>query len=140
MKIRFKLEIFQYYGWVIIGVSLLGFMAFSLSAQTITIFMKSILMEFGVSRAAAFLGISISCAIAGISGTLAGYLSDRYGSRRVMSIGGIFHGLAICSVSLINNTWQFYVTFGILTSFFSSFVGIMPITIVLSNWFKKIKK
>ena len=137
MKFRLNLEFFQYYGWVIIGVSLLGFMAFSLSAQTITIFMKSILMEFGVSRAAAFLGISISCAIAGISGTLAGYLSDRYGSRRVMSIGGIFHGLAICSVSLINNTWQFYVTFGILTSFFSSFVGIMPITIVLSNWFKK---
>jgi len=137
MKFRLNLEFFQYYGWIIIGVSLLGFMAFSLSAQTITIFMKSILMEFGVSRAAAFLGISISCAIAGISGTLAGYLSDRYGSRVVISIGGIFHGLAICSVSLINNTWQFYVTFGILTSFFSSFVGIMPITIVLSNWFKK---
>ena len=133
MKIRFKLEIFQYYGWVIIGVSLLGFMAFSLSAQTITIFMKSILMEFGVSRAAAFLGISISCVIAGISGALAGYLCDRFGSRRVMSIGGILHGMAICSVSLINNTWQFYLTFGILTSFFSSFIGIMPITTVLSN-------
>jgi MFS family permease len=137
MKNRFNLEIFQYYGWVIIGVSLLGFMAFSLSAQTITIFMKSILVEFGASRAAAFLGISISCAVAGISGTLAGYLCDRYGSRRVMSIGGILHGMAICSVSLINSTWQFYVTFGILTSFFSSFIGIMPITTVLSNWFKK---
>ena len=137
MKIRFKLEIFQYYGWVIIGISLLGFMVFSLSAMTITIFMKSILVEFGVSRAAAFLGISISCAVAGLSGTLAGYLSDRYGSRIVISVGGILHGLAICSVSLINNTWQFYVTFGILTSFFSSFVGIMPITTVLSNWFKK---
>jgi len=137
MKFRLNLEFFRYYGWVIIGVSLLGFMAFSLSAQTITIFMKSILVEFGASRAAAFLGISISCAVAGLSGTLAGYLCDRYGSRRVMAIGGILHGLAICSVSLINSTWQFYLTFGILTSFFSSFVGIMPITSVLSNWFKK---
>jgi len=137
MKFRLNLEFFQYYGWVIIGISLLGFMVFSLSAMTITIFMKSILVEFGVSRAAAFLGISISCAVAGLSGTLAGYLSDRYGSRIVISVGGILHGLAICSVSLINNTWQFYVTFGVLTSFFSSFVGIMPITTVLSNWFKK---
>ena len=137
MKFRLNLEFFQYYGWVIIGVSLLGFMAFSLSAMTITIFMKSILVEFGASRAAAFLGISIACAIAGISGTLAGYLSDRYGSRAVISIGGILHGIAICTVSLINSTWQFYLTYGILTSFFSSFIGIMPITIVLSNWFKK---
>ncbi len=137
MKFRLNLEFFHYYGWVIIGVSLLGFMAFSLSAMTITIFMKSILVEFGASRAAAFLGISIACAIAGISGTLAGYLSDRYGSRAVISIGGILHGIAICTVSLINSTWQFYLTYGILTSFFSSFIGIMPITIVLSNWFKK---
>ncbi len=87
MKFRLNLEFFQYYGWVIIGISLLGFMVFSLSAMTITIFMKSILVEFGVSRAAAFLGISISCAVAGLSGTLAGYLSDRYGSRIVISVG-----------------------------------------------------
>jgi sugar phosphate permease len=98
--------------------------------------MKSILVEFNASRAAAFFGISIACAVAGVSGTLAGILSDRYGSRVVLSIGGILHGLALCSVSLINNTWQFYLAYGILASFFSSFVGIMPIISVLSNWFK----
>ena len=89
MKFRLNLEFFRYYGWVIIGVSLLGFMVFSLSLMTITIFMKSILVEFNVSRAAAFLGISISCAVSGISGTLAGYLSDRYGSR-IVSASGVF--------------------------------------------------
>lgn len=137
MKNRFNVEMFNYYGWVIIGISFLGFMVFSLSQQTITIFMKSILVEFNASRGAAFLGISIACAVAGLSGTLAGALSDRFGSRWVICIGGILHGLAICSVSLIHNTWQFYLAFGILASFFSSFVGIMPIVCVLSNWFKK---
>lgn len=137
MKTRFNLNFFNYYGWVIIGVSFMGFMVFSLSQQTITIFMKSILVEFGSSRAAAFFGISIACAVAGVSGTLAGVLSDRYGSRIVLSIGGILHGLAICSVALVNNTWQFYLAYGILASFFSSFVGIMPIISVLSNWFKE---
>ncbi len=137
MKNRFDLEMFNYYGWVIIGVSFLGFMVFSLSQQTVTIFMKSILVEFNTSRGAAFLGISIACAVAGLSGTLAGALSDRFGSRWVICIGGIVHGLAICSVALIHNTWQFYLTYGILASFFSSFVGIMPIISVLSNWFKK---
>ena len=85
----------------------------------------------------AFLGISIACAVAGVCGTLAGVLSGRYGSRLVLSIGGILHGLAICSVSLIQSTWQVYLTYGILASFFSSFVGIMPLMSVLSNWFKK---
>ena len=137
MKKPLNVDCFNYYGWVIIAVSFLGFMVFSLSQQTITIFMKSILVEFDVSRAAAFFGISIACAVAGASGTLAGILSDRYGSRIVLSIGGILHGLALCSVAFINSTWQFYLIYGILVSFFSSFVGIMPIISVLSNWFKK---
>ena len=137
MKIRLQLESFHYYGWLIIGVSFLGFMVFSLSSQTITIFMKSILEEFGASRGAAFLGISISCVVAGISGTLAGVLSDRFGSRWVISIGGILLGLAFCSVSLISSIWQFYFTFGVLTSFFSSYVGVTTIIPVLSNWFKR---
>ena len=89
MKNRFNIDMFNYYGWVIIGISFLGFMVTSLSQQTITIFMKSILVEFNASRGAAFLGISISCAVAGISGTLAGALSDRFGSRWVLCIGGI---------------------------------------------------
>ncbi|MBW1995836.1 MAG: MFS transporter [Deltaproteobacteria bacterium] len=137
MKKRFHLEMFNYYGWVIIAISFLGFMVFSLSQQTITIFMKSILVEFKTSRAAAFLGISISCVVAGFSGTLAGALSDRFGSRWVLCIGGILHGIAICSVALVHSTWQFYLAYGLLASFFSSFVGIMPLISVLSNWFKR---
>jgi len=137
MNIPSLIRSLRYYGWVILGISFLGFMVMNLSQHTIPIFMKSILEEFGASRAKAFFGISIAAAVAGIAGPAVGFLVDRFGSRRVMSIGGVLVGLALCSVSLIDSLWQFYLTFGVLVSFFGSMIGMVVVVPVLSNWFKR---
>jgi MFS family permease len=70
----------------------------------------------------------------GLGGVAAGYLSDRFGTRVVVLVGGALLGLGLVLSSQVSEAWQFYVTFGVLVGAgVSAFY--VPLTVLAIRWF-----
>ena len=73
-----------------------------------------------------------------ISGTapFIGRLVDRYGARRVMTIGASVAAGGFVLLSQTHSLWQFYASAAVV-GIGNTATGIIPATTVVSNWFKK---
>jgi MFS family permease len=61
---------------------------------------------------------------------------DRYGARGVIFIGAIIFGLGFVLLSQMSNLWYLYVGWTIV-GIGSAAMGHVPVTAVVSNWFRK---
>jgi len=62
--------------------------------------------EFGVGYAALGLMVSVTYAVSGISQTMAGFIVDRYGARRVLLFGMSAFSLALVLTGLATSYWM----------------------------------
>jgi MFS family permease len=122
------------YRWVLVGVST-GVNALAWSVRsTFALFYVEILAEFGWGRAPTALGYSLSWLCFVVFAPLAGWLSDRWGTRSVVTIGGMILGVALALTSRATSLAQYYVCFGLLGA-----AGIacmfIPSTAIVTRWF-----
>lgn len=66
--------------------------------------------EFGISYAALGLMVAVMYAVSGISQTLAGFVVDRYGARRVLLLGMATFSLALLLTGLATSYWMLIAT------------------------------
>ena len=92
--------------------------------------------NFGWSRAQLSLAFSLTRVEGTIMGPISGYLIDRLGPRRMVTIGLLLIGIGFLLFSRIHNLWQFYVAFIIMTSGMGLGTW-LPMMTVLNNWFIK---
>jgi MFS family permease len=126
-----------FYGWVIVGISLLA-MTVSYGIRTsFPVFFLPILKEFGWSRADTALIYSINIVVYGISAPITGMAIDRLGPQKFMGIGAILLAIATASCSFAKEIWHFCILFGVLVSFGVSANGWVPGATLTSHWFIK---
>jgi MFS transporter, OFA family, oxalate/formate antiporter len=98
------------------------------------VFFGSIENEFDWSRATTSGAFSISVLISGLCGILAGRLCDKYGPRVVVAFCAVFLAMGYILMSVVHNTLQFYLIYGILVSAgVSGFWA--PLLSTLARWF-----
>ena len=102
---------------------------------SVGLFFKPMLNEFGWSRAITSGPISVSWAVGGMLGIMAGGLNDRFGPRRLTMICGLLFGIGCLLMSQINETWQIYLYYGILIGAGLSLP--IPLMSTISRWFVK---
>lgn len=91
--------------------------------------------EFGWSRTVVTSGNALGkLLVAPLFGFLAGWLIDRYGSRKMMLAGSLMAGTAIIGLGFMNNLWMFY-SFYILNALGYVFGGPLPCQVLISKWF-----
>jgi MFS family permease len=100
------------------------------------VFLKPITIEFGWDRGALSAVYSMIVLVAGILGILSGRLSDKYGPRRIVTIGGILTGISFLLMSQINSLWQVYLVWGIIMGVSFSFC-LIPVMAIIPRWFAK---
>ena len=97
-----------FYGWYIVAVGILvniaGTFAFS---STLSIFLKPITEELGVSRGAFSLIRTFEIGIAALVVPLLGSWIDRYGGRGVLVLGVLMEGAGLFLSGLAQSFWQF---------------------------------
>ena len=69
-----------------------------------------------------------------IIGPLAGYFTDRYGTRRLVFIGFLILGIGFVCFALVQTIFHFYAAFIVLT-LGAGFAGFLPLMGAINKWF-----
>jgi MFS family permease len=98
------------------------------------IFFKFWLHEWGCTRAFLSGVFSTAFLIYGLASVLMGGLTDRYGPKKTIAVGGIIMGVGALITSQIHQAWGLYITFGLMIG-----VGVgtsySPTVSTISRWF-----
>jgi MFS family permease len=126
-----------FYGWYIVGLTIIGMMFVYGIRNSFSVFFTPILDEFDWYRGSTAIMLSLSILVYGFTAPVAGTLVDRWKPRKVAMIGICVLALATASCSLAVKLWHFYLLFGILAPMGMAFCGAPVLNPVLINWFGK---
>lgn len=125
-----------FYGWYIVGVGILvniaGTFAFS---STLSIFLKPITEELGVSRGAFSLIRTFEIVVAALIVPMLGSWIDRHGGRGVLVLGVLMEGAGLLLSSLVQSFWQFVVVRCSLVIAGEALLGSLVINVTIAQWF-----
>jgi len=125
-----------FYGWYIVGVGILvniaGTFAFS---STLSIFLKPITQELGVSRGAFSLIRSFEIGVAAMIVPLLGPWIDRHGGRGVLVLGVLMEGAGLLLSSQVQSFWQFVLVRCSLVIAGEALLGSLVINVTIAQWF-----
>ena len=125
-----------FYGWYIVGVGFLANVASSFAlASTLSIFLKPLTADLGISRGVFSLLRSGEGIIAACLAPFIGTLVDRYGGRWLMAGGTVIAGVGFLLVSQIDGFAQFAAIRLTLVTLGDCMMGYMVVNVIISQWF-----
>ena len=125
-----------FYGWYIVGVAVLVHIAGTFSfSSTLSIFLKPITDELGVSRGAFSLIRTAEIGVAALLVPVLGPLVDRHGGRWLLVIGVLMEGTGFLLSSLVQTFWQFALVRCSLVIAGEALLGSLVINVTLAQWF-----
>ncbi|HAL46272.1 MAG: MFS transporter [SAR202 cluster bacterium] len=124
-----------FYGWWIVFAGSMS-QAYTSGAfwQGFGAFFDPIVEHFGWGKAITGAAVSLQRTESGLISPFVGWFIERFGPRNVMLFGVIATGLGFILLSRINNLWQFYAAFAIITVGLS-FGSFLTVTTTVANWF-----
>jgi len=130
----FKRKIF--YGWYIVGVGFLSHVACAFHmSSTLSVFLKPLTEDLGVSRGLFSLLRSGEILIGAAMAPLVGPMVDRFGGRWLMAGGALSAGLGFVLMSQVGAFWQFLWLRWIFVAIGGVFMCHMIVSVTVSRWF-----
>jgi MFS family permease len=126
-----------FYGWwIVLACFIISIYTGGIIFYGFTAFIDPLVREFGWS----YTQISFALSIRGIElsflSPVAGFLADRYGSRRLAFGGVIIIGLGFFILSFTQSLWVFYASF-VLIALGGGGCTIVVFMRVVNNWFRR---
>jgi len=129
-----------FYGWYIVGVGFLANVASSFAlASTLSIFLKPLTDELGISRGVFSLLRSGEGIIAACLAPMVGTLVDRYGGRWLMVIGAAIAGIGFLLLGYVDSFSQFAAIRLTLVTFGDVLMGYMVVNVIVAQWFVRLR-
>jgi MFS family permease len=123
-----------FYGWTIVGVGIVVTCIGLGSMLSLSVFLQPMSEAMGWSRTGISTASLVTWLSMGAGSFLWGALSDRFGTRAVLLLGGGLLGLGLVSASQAATLGQFQLLFGVLVGLASgSFYA--PLTATTTRWF-----
>jgi MFS transporter, OFA family, oxalate/formate antiporter len=125
-----------FYGWYIVGVGILVNIAATFAfSSTLSIFLKPITEELGVSRGGFSLIRTFEIGVAALIVPLLGPWIDRHGGRGVLVLGVLMEGTGMLLSSLVQSFWQFVAVRCSLVIAGEALLGSLVINVTIAQWF-----
>jgi MFS family permease len=124
-----------YYGWVIVGVSLIIMLIAYGVWWSFPVFYIAILDAFGWTRAQTAAIFTVGSVVYGISSIAAGILVDRFGPRKTIPLAGVIIAMGCIISAYSHQIWHFFISYAVFMGFGTVTAGFVPNAAVLSNWF-----
>jgi MFS family permease len=123
-----------FYGWVIVGVGIVVTCLGMGAMLSLSVFLQPIAQAMGWSRTGISTAALLNWLSMGLGAFLWGALSDRYGTRAVVLLGGGLLGIGMVTASQATTLFQFQILFGLIVGLASgSFYT--PLTATTTRWF-----
>jgi len=123
-----------YYGYIIASIAFVSSFSNAGMIFSFGVFFKPLLNEFGWTRAMTSGAFTISRIFQAISSVAMGGLTDKIGPRVVISLCGLLIGLGYLLMSQVNNIWQLYIFYGLLTGIGSGGITVSLMSTIV-RWF-----
>jgi MFS family permease len=92
--------------------------------------------EFGWSAGALGLAFALNRAESGLLGPIQGWMSDRWGPRRVLQLGAVIMAAGFVLFATLDSLVEFFAYY-LLIALGSSLAGFLGITVAIVNWFER---
>lgn len=126
-----------FYGWYI-AIAGLVCAALAYGARySFAVIFPSLLEEFKWPRDTTALMMSIHILVYGLFAPVVGYMADRVGLRKTMVLGTVILSFGLALSGWGSHPGHFYLTFGVLSGIGLCFIGSVPFTTLIQNWFEK---
>jgi MFS family permease len=125
-----------FYGWYIVAVGFLSHLACAFHmSSTLSVFLKPLTEDLGVSRGLFSLLRSGEILIGAAMAPLVGPLVDRYGGRWLMAGGSLVAGAGFVLLSQVESYWQFLALRWAFITVGGVFMCHMVVSVTVSRWF-----
>jgi MFS family permease len=125
-----------FYGWYIVGVGFLANIASSFAlASTLSIFLKPLTAELGISRGVFSLLRSGEGIIGALVAPFVGTLVDRHGGRWLIATGTMIVAAGYFILGYVETFTQFVVVRLTFVTFGDAMMGSMVVNVVIAQWF-----
>ena len=125
-----------FYGWYIVGTGFLANIASSFAlASTLSIFLKPLTAELGVSRGVFSLLRSGEGVIGAVVAPFVGTLVDRHGGRWLIVIGTAIVAVGYLILGYVETFTEFVIVRLTFVTFGDAMMGSMVVNIVIAQWF-----
>ena len=129
-----------FYGWTIVAVGFLAHIASAFTiSSTLSVFLKPLSSDLGVSRGVFSLVRSGEVLIGALAAPLVGTLLDRHGCRGLMAVGGVFAGLGLLLLGQVRDFWQFLAVRWVVMIPGDTLMGNMVVNVTISRWFIRMR-
>jgi MFS family permease len=129
-----------FYGWTIVAVGFLAHIAAAFSiSSTLSVFLKPLSADLGISRGVFSLIRSGEILIGAVAAPLVGTLIDRHGGKWLMAAGGLVSGAGFLLLGRARDFWQFLLFRWLLVSPGDAFMGSMVVNVSISRWFVRMR-
>ncbi|GIU82390.1 MAG: MFS transporter [Acidobacteria bacterium] len=141
MKVKF------FYGWIIVAIATLSLLISNgLSIGGFPVFYKSIREDFvrigavEASQAESFIGLgaALTFLTAGFISPFAGWLIQKFSTKKMMIVGCFILGIALILHSQAQTAWLVYFS-RILMGASLGFVGVLATTVLVASWFVRLR-
>jgi MFS family permease len=123
-----------HYSWVMVILAVFAMVAGTIALYSFGIFLIPITTDLGWDRGALSAANSINLLTGGVTGILAGKLTDKYGPRLLVTVTGLTAGIAFFLMSQVSSLWQVYLVWGLLIGI-SKGCWFIPIISTIPRWF-----
>jgi len=125
-----------FYGWYIVAVGFLSHVACAFHmSSTLSVFLKPLTEDLGVSRGLFSLLRSGEILIGAAMAPLVGPMVDRFGGRWLMTGGALAAGIGFVVLSQVSAFWQFLALRWTLVAIGGVFMCHMVVSVTVSRWF-----
>ena len=100
-----------------------------------SVFLVALIDHFGWSRSVTAGAMSVFILAHGLFGPFAGRLVEQFGPTRLMMVGSVVMASGLLLSSQINQWWQLYLSFGVVTAVGLGACGWVPSVILAERWF-----
>jgi MFS family permease len=123
-----------FYGWIVVACTFTVLCVAYGIQFTFGVFMPAISAETGWDRASLSLPYSVYVFLYSALGVVTGRLTDRFGPRIVITIGGCLLGSGIVLMSQVHALWHLYVFLGLIAASGMS-AAYVPCNATVVRWF-----
>ena len=125
-----------FYGWVIVFAGLFLTLIMFGIVDAFGVMFKSISEQFHWDRGTISVASMINWICFGLGNLVCGVLTDRFGSRRLLIVGGIFFITGTALMSQIQSLMHLYFAFGVVMAVGRSAAAV-PLTALITKWFTR---